>query len=130
MTTFYAATRVVSYKQLCYATLMMLIHQYHRVDLFIALLEHWYHENPPVVCTNNQRRIIYRSIYYRISRMLIWEEKLELVLVVDVFYNKWIEVDRAGLNSLLEKIYVVNKERDFKVIAKLLGVVQIFDCSL
>ncbi len=66
---------------------MVLINQNNGLNLFITLLEHRYHENTAIACTNNEARMVWWSIDHMLFDLLIWQEKLELMFVIDILDN-------------------------------------------
>ena len=65
------------------------------VHFLIGLLEQRHQENPSIVCADLVARMVRARVYGRISNALIWEEKLELVPVVEGLYQKGLEVKQG-----------------------------------
>lgn len=78
----------------------MRIYQNNREDLLFSFLEHGNNENPSVISSNDETRVIKRGIRDMISDDFIGEEELELVLIVIISEDNWVEINQTVRNLL------------------------------
>lgn len=66
----------------------------------VWFFEHWKHEDPAVVRASKVAWVLRRHVDGRGSHLLVWIEESELIVVVDVADQDWLEVQQKRVIML------------------------------